>query len=246
MVTAIVVMVGVLVWFNESARTKQLAEELSLQIQPNDNAEVISNNNPANQYNSPAIDCTYAREQHKKLTPRYFEPEILNTQDSTTIGWKTYINNKYGFSFKYPADWTMNDKLSPDELTIGAILWLQSPQTKELLLEGKKDWGYQFDLSLSFINNINDKYSPFGDGVCVKYNNLENAFSYNIPLLTKIGEVVVNGVKGYEVIMGGAGSAYGVMFEHSGVYLLGFDTAGNKSAMSPEQKTILSTFKFIN
>ena len=32
-------------------------------------------------------------------------PTSVQTNDSQTTGWKTYINTKYGFSFKYPSTW---------------------------------------------------------------------------------------------------------------------------------------------
>lgn len=44
-----------------------------------------------------------------------------------TANWRTYINNEYGFSFKYPAEWNLNNnKSKSNEFTI--LVEVKSPE----------------------------------------------------------------------------------------------------------------------
>jgi len=53
-------------------------------------------------------------------------PKPSATPDETA-NWKTYINTKYSFSFKYPPDWILNEEGSED----GYAVWFYRPDYKD-------------------------------------------------------------------------------------------------------------------
>lgn len=168
---------------------------------------------------------------------------VSPTQKNETANWKTYSNSKLGFTFKYPTGWTLEESSQTD--STGKIISLRSPETSQLLNERKIDPGYSYNLIVSFWPTINNEYARGGSWLGQRnYTGLEDFFTdKNVPK-QKTGSITVGGQSAYEVIIGGAGSSYGIMIEHGGIYELSFTTAWDKSKLGSTEKQILSTFQF--
>ena|SRR3989339_587695 len=50
------------------------------------------------------LGVSYGIEKYSQLNTKPVEKRMESTSD-----WKTYTNTKYGFEFKYPKDWTVDD-----------------------------------------------------------------------------------------------------------------------------------------
>ena len=165
------------------------------------------------------------------------------TQKDETANWKTYSSSKYNFYLKYPNGWTLEES-SQTDLT-GTIISLRSPETTQLLNERKIDPGYSYNLAVSFWPNINNEYARGGSWRGQRnYTNLTDFFTDKNTPKQKVGNIAVAGQNAYEVSIGGAGTNYGVMIEHGGIYELSFGTAWDKSKLGSTEKQILSTFQF--
>lgn len=169
-----------------------------------------------------------------------------NTVADEMADWKTYTNEAYSFSFKYPTDWKLEEP-SQAEMVNGVVVSLRSPATEELLQEEKIDLGYSYDLVVSFWSNIKNESARGGSWEGQRnYTDLADYFTDKNAVKHKTGEITVNGQTAYEVSIGGAGLNYGVMIEHNGIYQLSFETTWDKSKFSSIGSQILSTFQFTN
>lgn len=197
-------------------------------------------------YSSPKlyIIFTTSKVADDTATKPTFDTILSTFTFDETIGWKTYTNTVYGFTFKYPSDWVLGE--TPELVaSTGGMLTLQSPTTKQQLTEGKIDPGYSNNFEVSFWSNINNTYARGAswDGQR-DYTNLQDFFTDTNAPKHKVGETTVAGQKAFEVTIGGAGQSYGVMLEHNGIYELSFATAWDKSKLGSTEKLILSTFTF--
>lgn len=58
---------------------------------------------------------------HKKTTTTEITTMAKTTTNSATADWKIYTNDTYGFSFKYPEDWTSTKSEGTTESSTGAF-----------------------------------------------------------------------------------------------------------------------------
>ena len=63
------------------------------------------------------------------VTPSTKEPTTTTTKDETA-DWKTYTNEKYGYSLKYPKDWEYKENMH-EGYEKGAIVGFRKPPTKD-------------------------------------------------------------------------------------------------------------------
>lgn len=170
------------------------------------------------------------------------------TQKDETADWKTYSNNKYDFSLKYPKEWILKEFSKSETDLTGAIFSLKSSESNQLLNGGTYPGYeiYEYNLMVSFWPTINNAYARGGSWRNQKnYTNLADFFDDKNAPKQKIGETTIDGENAYEVVIGGFMSNYGIMIEHdNGIYELSFQTASDKSKLSPTEKQILSTFGF--
>lgn len=162
--------------------------------------------------------------------------------------WKTYRNERYGFSFSYPKDWLIWEWATPDAGVNGSIVSLRSPETERLFQKGEIYPASSYNLTISFWPSINNEYARGGGFYGEKsHKSLAEYFTDKDTFKSKekIGDLTIAGQKAHEVIIGGAGASYGVMIEYKGIYQLSFETAWDKSQLGSTEKQILSTFRFL-
>lgn len=176
----------------------------------------------------------------KKTGQEVPQSEVKNTDISNvdTSDWKTYRNSVHNFSFKYPKDWMA------EEYSDKSGLFLMSPETIRIQKD-EKNLGYPMDLTVSFFSSLKD-YDCVGicSNTARNYEDiekylLEDPFNY-----FGVGQILINGKRAFEAVVGGNRAEYGVFIENSGsIYFLKFGTAENKAALSEVQKNILMTFR---
>lgn len=162
------------------------------------------------------------------------------TTTDETANWKTYTNATYGFSFKYPSDW------SKEEFGNNSQVIVSSADTKQLVDEGKLHPGYANNLVVTYYSTINSENARGGSWEGQRtYSNLADYFTDAKAAKQKTGETTVGGVKAYEVGITGLGGNFGIMIERSnGIYELSFERRTKKSELTQDEKNILSTFQF--
>jgi hypothetical protein len=155
------------------------------------------------------------------------------TTADVTASWKTYTNDTYGFSFKYPNDWTTEEAKSYDKTV--PVIRIASPETT------KAGGGYEgpapFDLSVYYYStaaSIDSKYSSILD-----YMNDKTVFVSGYNSINFAGQTA------YDATEPGMGSYYTINLDkNSHIFKLFFDRKGTKADLSPTENQILSTFQF--
>lgn len=161
---------------------------------------------------------------------------VVATADPAA-GRKTYTNTQYGFEFKYPSTWTVQEAQTADAKKAGIIM------TASHATPAVRD--YYNDLVISYWPDINDEYARGGSWAGMRtYSGLADYLSVKNSTKNSLGGITVAGVPGYAVSVGGMGMNYAVMIEKNGIYQIDFPSAWDASKLSEEQKTVLSTFKF--
>lgn len=161
--------------------------------------------------------------------------EITTTTPITndeTAGWKTYANAQYGYSFKHPQDWVIDQK-NPKKVTFNSPQSIQNQTT--CLAEGPQ---CEDDLIVSYYDQI----SELSQDINVK--NLSD-FIAKSTALNESKKIVFAGQPAYEGIEGGTSSYYVVYAEKNNhIYKIFLGKIKEKTELTSIEKQILSTFKF--
>lgn len=141
---------------------------------------------------------------------------------TSTADWKTYTNSEYGFSFKYPGDYTKNDLENGVAINSGTSGGYERPN---LITVQKTKTDKTF---AQFLQTLNDGRTFF--------EQTATTFA---------------GKSAYEGVDAGLVNSYGVYTESNGnIFGITLESGNkdtlteNKSALTETQKTILSTFQF--
>ncbi|HJV32828.1 MAG TPA: hypothetical protein VJ694_02260 [Patescibacteria group bacterium] len=157
-------------------------------------------------------------------------------------GWKTYVNEAYCFSFRYPGTWTVREVPAKD--SVGTIVTLSSPETAKAFREKTSPYGV--DMSVAYWPSIDYEAARGGNWMGTwQYKDLSEYFTDPSAMHRKTGEITIDGRTADEVILGGFGTNYGVMMEHGGVYMLAFSSA-DKQSLSQALGNVLATFRFLD
>lgn len=227
-------LVGVAWWYEENKKETTTTNEATsavntnIAINSNTNANITVNKNTNTVVNTNTIVNTNT---------------VTNTNVDTS-GWETYTNTTLGFSLQYPAGWTLVETSSGGD-AFGQVISIQSPEAAEMEKNGL-NLGYSKDVVVYFWSSINNEYARGGSWIGQReYSSLIDYFTdEQAPFIKKVSEITVSGLPAYEVSIGGAGLAYGVMVENDGIYEIAFLTAWDKAQLSSTQQMILSTFSF--
>ena len=100
--------------------------------------------------------------------------------NSATADWKTYTNSTYGFSFKYPKDFSLSDKLpqTNKENLPSEVLFLKNNKMEISIWPKPAGWGYE-DFSTEISSN-----EITIDGVKATENMLSNGSETVIAVLS--------------------------------------------------------------
>lgn len=171
------------------------------------------------------------------------------TEDTVPQGYKKYTDPDGKFSFIHPDTWesTYQDRSTSERLLVA----LTSPTLKEKIETGYGPEGGEryyegplWNVSVSHWPDVNEVVKDESFEGKKTYANLAD-FLDNATgsFIQKTGTITVNGRDGHEVIVGGLGSSYGIMFETSdGVYLLEFDAVDSKASLTDLEQGIIDSF----
>lgn len=112
---------------------------------------------------------------------------VVSATDETA-SWKTYTNEEYGFSFKYPSDWIVQITQNSQKSQILGLS-LVSPEMQKTIKEERPD--ARADIFL-------DEFSKPKD-----FNLITNITSDELYIKDSINEKLIAGQKGYKAVFGG-------------------------------------------
>ncbi len=156
---------------------------------------------------------------------------------SATADWKTYTNNSYRYTFKYPKDWILNS-------TKEAEITLNSPEneaTKQKIASGQMyGEGYMEDISFYYYDNIQaaDSNRP------KKYNSISDMLN-DKSIIISFSKTILDNQTAYDVVEGGFSAYYAIIAERNNhIYKIFFGNVNDKIELTDIEKQILSTFQF--
>ena len=183
------------------------------------------------------------------------EPQAVDTS-----GWQTYRNegpslqgatepqSEFGFKVKYPKDWVLlKDAKDWGEADSHILLMLNGPTNEALkakIASGEYyGEGYIEDIRISYYKSIAE----------VPENVLNNLgattlrdFVESNPAIDSAAEISFAGYPAFEMVRGGFSLYYTVLIDKEGkIYEIFFGNASDKASLSDVEKTILSTFRFV-
>jgi hypothetical protein len=102
--------------------------------------------------------------------------------NSTTADWKTYTNSTYGFSFKYPKDFSLSDKLpkTDKDSAPSEVLLLKNSKMEISIWPKPAGWGYEDYSTEISTNEVNV------DGVKATERMLSNGSNTAISVLSQV------------------------------------------------------------
>lgn len=162
-------------------------------------------------------------------TPTISPSPTTPTSEDLTVTWKTYNNNLFGFSFKYPTDYSLNDKLQkstdPSSWTTKNSIVLENSinECSMWLMVNPDGFGPFFPNKYLTSQYNSDK----GFVITKETSNSENLTPniYSVMLMGEISTKTTNGL-----IASGTCP----------------DTSSNRNYLDKTFTQILSTFKFTN
>lgn len=185
-----------------------------------------------------ALDTTSA-----KLKTATATTSTTTTTDETA-DWKTYTNSTYGFSFKYPTNWSQDIITSTDLKNIKYSLLVFAGPGASKNIERGGPYGivntYVYDSLSSFATDSNVT------GVSLK-TVLNNISAASDPIITGVSEVKIGNKNGFVATAGpntyGGGIYYYVQDESGRIYKVHFFTS-SESYKTSVKDLVLSTFQF--
>ncbi len=159
-----------------------------------------------------------------------------------TANWKTYTNDTYGFSFKYPSDWVERGKSEHGIRFNGPENEVVRKQIEETP-PGYSD-GYTDDVILVFNSLQNYAKSTLNKEVD-SLDKLIQEEQLKGSQISSAQKTTWGGQDAWDYIANGMGSYYEIITKNgSDVISLAFGNADSKSKLTALDKQILSTFQF--
>ena len=173
-------------------------------------------------------------------------PELPLTSTATsttatdkTADWKTYTNDEYGFSFKYPADWTKREGSNGVQVN--------SPENEQVrkdveASELEYSDGYTDDVIVSF-----KTFNEYIEGIGQDVNSLDELIPQEeeINQISNPEKTTWGGREAWGYTAAGMGAYYEIVTNNNGsVISLYFGNRESKDELTNSDNQILSTFEF--
>ncbi|MCX6809145.1 MAG: hypothetical protein NTZ65_00075 [Candidatus Berkelbacteria bacterium] len=155
-----------------------------------------------------------------------------------TASWKTYTNDTYGFSFKYPSDWTFQQD--------GTIINVNSPENQALKnkIDSNTMYGEGYSPTIMFRTFVSASDYVNQGNPSVKSTKTVSEYMSSIATANTFNETTLGGQKAYEDEEGGfAGSYYNITCEHN-TTVFTTQIVSEKKSLTDTEQSILSTFQF--
>lgn len=91
-------------------------------------------------------------------------------EEGARDGYQSYRNDEFGFSFMYPEDWVLTDFTNSATATLGSIVGVKTPDTDERIQNRQLSPDMEYNLVVSYWDDINNKYAQAGDGSESRYD----------------------------------------------------------------------------
>lgn len=158
-----------------------------------------------------------------------------------TASWKTYTNSTYGFSVKYPADWTTKEAGGSNYDK--SVVSLASPETTAAFQAANGQEGaYSDDISIYYYASVADEAENKANSLGA--TTIDQLIQKN-DAIKKIGSTAIGGVAATDVYWGGLGSYYAILVtKNNHLFKIWFNNISDKGKLTTIEKTILSTFQF--
>lgn len=157
--------------------------------------------------------------------------------------WQLYENEEGKFRLDVPGDWTIKE----DKDDYGNIIvTFVSPKTiaavkKEIETMGQNYGQAEADMVISYSATISQETANAANGYGA--TTLEELIAKD-PLITKIGDIELDGLVADEVVIGGEGDSYGIYIEKEGrLCEISFVNRADKAHLDEIDKRILETFE---
>jgi len=175
--------------------------------------------------------------QKKTANPAPTIPAPVSTTSSSVVStadWKTYTNDQYGFSFKYPTGWIVNTK-DPKGITLNSP---QSVADKTKCTDAGESPYCKDDLTVFYFDTINGLTNNSN------ISNLDD-FIAKTSVLDGSKKITIGGYPAYEGIKGDISAYYVIYIEKdSHIYEIFFGKRSTKAELTSIETQILSTFQF--
>ena len=172
----------------------------------------------------------------KLLADSLATAETAAVATSATASWKTYTSTNYGFSLKYPKDWTVSEPINNS-------IALRSATTNQWYTENANNSavdGIANDITITFYNTISDA-DINADKSAKTIADLVNQTGSGRSGVT---QTIFSGGTAYEYTIAGMTSSYEIMAGNNDhVYTIG-SNAETKTNLTEIQKQIIASFSF--
>jgi len=188
--------------------------------------------------NSVSNELVVAEVQTNPITSTTATSSPINSPIDTS-NWKTYTNDEYGFSIKYPSDWE-----NIPEVKISSVGLVSSIASPEMIKARNDNSGmYRNDIEVYYFPKISDELNN-------KLNNwnaksLDELIQNSNGKYTKVGEVNINGNKIYKITTSGILSSNFLFIEKNGqLYEIAINNIDSFDSIDKTLENIIDSFQF--
>jgi hypothetical protein len=169
---------------------------------------------------------------------------------ATTGQHKTYINDKYGFSFNYPNEWFV-EQATEQRAQDNVLVYFRSADTRERLAREEIYSGYAYDLEVNYTPDINNTTVMGTTGSeDPTYTKLADFMAQGSLVVKSLGKTTLGGLEAFNAsdrtgasTTDTSATSFKVMCQNNGIYQLHF-WLKSQDQLTDKEKMVISSFKF--